>query len=188
MAEKSFTNIKIDPNNVEKSVQWYQAQVRKLGQLGGQTIMNQKEFLVNRIMPGKMYLFFYDPKFKNILPYYDRFPLILPFRKVQKGFFALNLHYLPYGTRFKLLGYLFEYLNNDNMDETSRLNITWKILIRSTKLEPVKACVKHYLNDHVESRFFEVPINNWLTAALLPVERFEGANKQTVWNDSRKKY
>jgi len=188
MNNKSFTNIKVDPRNIEKSVQWYQAQIRKLGRNDSQHIMNQKEFLVNRIIPGKMYLFFYDPKFKNVLPYYDRFPLILPFRKVENRFFALNLHYLPYGARFKLLGYLFDYLNNDSMNETTKLNITWKILNSSTKLEPVKACVKQYLFDHVESRFFEVPINNWLTAALLPVEKFEGANKQTIWNDSRKKY
>lgn len=188
MQNKSFTDLRIDPKNVDKSVQWFHAQIRKLGQLNGQNIMTERAFLVNRITPGKMYLFFYDPKHKNTLPYYDSFPLVLPFRKVKNGFFGLNLHYLPYGARFKLLGYLSEYLNNDKMDESTKLRITWNILNSSTKLEPIRACVKQYLDDHVESRFFEVPVNTWFTAALLPVERFEGASKQKVWNDSRKKY
>ena len=184
----SFTNITVDPKNVDKSVQWYQAQVRKLGTLSGTNIMREREFLVNRVLPGKMYLFFYDPKLKNTLPYYDRFPLVLPFRKVPDGFFGLNLHYLPYLARFKLLGYLSEYLNNDKMDDTTKLQISWRILTRSSRLAPVKACVKHYLSDHVESRFFEVPVTNWVTAALLPVDKFVGANKTKVWEDSKAKY
>jgi hypothetical protein len=184
----SFTSINVDPTNVDKSVQWYQSQVRKLGTLSGTNIMREREYLVNRIMPGKMYLFYYDPKHKNTLPYYDRFPLVLPFRKVPDGFFGLNLHYLPYLARFKLLGYLSEYLNNDKMDETTKLQISWRILIRSSKLSPVKACVKHYLLNQVESRFFEIPVTNWVTAALLPVDKFVGANKTKVWEDSKAKY
>ena len=29
-----------------------------------------------RLMPGRMFMFFYDPKHKETLPYYDRFPLV----------------------------------------------------------------------------------------------------------------
>lgn len=184
----SFTNLTVDPRNIDKSVQWYQAQVRKLGTFSSQNIMSNREYLVTRITTGKMYLFYYDPKMKSTLPYYDRFPLVLPFRRVPDGFFGINLHYLPYMVRFKLLGYLSDYLNNDKLDETTKLQISWGILTRSSRLSPVKACVKHYLSDHVESRFFEVPINNWITAALLPVDRFVGANKQKVWEDSKAKY
>ena len=54
----SFTSINVDPTNVDKSVQWYQSQVRKLGTLSGTNIMREREYLVNRIMPGKMYLFY----------------------------------------------------------------------------------------------------------------------------------
>lgn len=184
----SFTNLTADPKKIDKSIQWYQTQVRKLGTLSSNNIMREREYLVNRIIPGKMYLFFYDPKHKNKLPYYDRFPLVLPFKKVPDGFFGLNLHYLPYMARFKLLGYLSDYLNNDKMDESTKLIISWRILMRSAKLSPVKACVKHYLLDHVESRFFEIPISNWITASLLPVDKFVGANKTKVWADSKAKY
>jgi len=184
----TFTDIKVNPQEIDKSVQWYQAQIKKLGAITGSNIMKERQFLTTKILPGKMYLFYYDPKHKSTLPYYDAFPLVLPYRKVTDGFFGLNLHYLPYMTRFKLLGYLSDYLNNDKMDDTTRLILSWRILSNSTKLSPVKACVKHYLSDFVQSRFFEIPIENWITASLLPIDKFVGANKNQVWQDSRKKF
>ena len=52
---------------------------------------------------GFMYNFFYDPKMKKELPYYDRFPLIFPFKRGYErnrateggAFYGINLHYLP---------------------------------------------------------------------------------------------
>jgi len=183
-----FTTIKSDPKETDKAIQWYKNQIRQLGSVNPTNIMQDRNHLVNKIMPGKMYLFFYDPKLKDKLPYYDRFPLVLPFRRMSDGFIGLNLHYLPYLARFKLLGYLTDYLNNDKMDNTTKLMFSWRILNSSSKLAPMNACVKRYLLDHVESRFFEVPINNWITASQLPVEKFIGADKNAVWKDSRKKY
>ena len=46
--------------------------------------VNQKALLsstdnkfAKRILPGKVYFYSYDPKLKQVLPYYDRFPLII---------------------------------------------------------------------------------------------------------------
>ena len=47
------------------------------------------------VTPGEMYMFYYDAKHKDTLPYWDRFPLVFPFSKVKDGFLGLNLHYLP---------------------------------------------------------------------------------------------
>lgn len=38
------------------------------------------------VRTGQMYLFQYDALHKDTLPYYDRFPLIFPFRKTNDGF------------------------------------------------------------------------------------------------------
>jgi hypothetical protein len=40
----------------------------------------------------------------------------------------------------------------------------------------------------VQSRFVEIPADEWDIAALLPVEQFEKATKHKVWADSRKKF
>src|SRR6056300_1170810 len=50
---------------------------------------------VGTVEPGNMYHFFYDPKTKSDLPYYDKFPLIFMVDTAPKGFYGINLHYLP---------------------------------------------------------------------------------------------
>jgi hypothetical protein len=51
---------------------------------------NRQKFLI-----GALYFFVYDPKGKHDLPYYDRFPLVMPLQRYDDGFLGLNLHYLP---------------------------------------------------------------------------------------------
>jgi hypothetical protein len=57
-----------------------------------------------------------------------------------------------------------------------------------SRVAPVKACVKHYLDSQVQSRFLNIKYPDWVTASLLPVERFVGASKQQVWQDSREMF
>jgi hypothetical protein len=44
----------------------------------------------DNIAPGKMAAYFYDPKYKMQLPYYDRFPMILCIKMYQNGFLGIN--------------------------------------------------------------------------------------------------
>jgi hypothetical protein len=144
--------------------------------------------LVSKIVPGRMYLFHYDPKHKDTLPYYDMFPLVLPYRIIPDGFYGLNLHYLPYLMRFKILSKLDEFTNNDNHDITTKVRLSWALLTSVSTLKPLQACVKHYLANHVQSRFLNIAYPDWVTASQLPVEQFVGATKTAVWKDSSKKY
>ena len=41
----------------------------------------------SRQVYGSMYNFQYDPKTKQTLPYYDRFPLCIPVQKAKGGFY-----------------------------------------------------------------------------------------------------
>jgi hypothetical protein len=40
---------------------------------------------------GSMQMFFYDPKTKETLPYYDTFPLVVVVGPAEGGFYGLNL-------------------------------------------------------------------------------------------------
>jgi len=91
---------------VKKSRAWFEQQVLIMTrqQLTPQRVLSgNPEQLVTKIMPGHLYMFVYDPKTKAELPYYDRFPLVFPFRKTPDGFIGLNMHYLPYPLRINLL-------------------------------------------------------------------------------------
>ena len=71
--------VRQNAGNTQKSSQWYVNQVRKL--VGGTYPAprfqdDYKRNLTNNPLPGRMYLFKYDPVGKGTtgLPYYDTFP------------------------------------------------------------------------------------------------------------------
>ena len=183
-----FDDIRLKAGDAQKSLNWYQTQVKALGNVRPNQLLANTPELTNQILPGAMYMFFYDAKLKDTLPYWDKFPLVLPFRKVSGGFFGLNLHYLPYVVRFKLLGALSVLANDKTHSSETRLLLSWKILNSTTKFRPAKASVKHYLYDHLKSRYLKIKYPDWVTASQLPVERFVGATKQEVWRDSMSKF
>ena len=175
--------------SVRKSRAWFEQQVLIMSrqQLTPQRVLQgNSDQLTTRVLPGFMYMFAYDPKGKAELPYYDKFPLVLPFRKTPDGFIGLNLHYLPYQLRVILLDHLLVFKNNSKLDETTKIKYSWQLIDGASKYAAAKPCVKQYLNGHVRSQFRQINAKDWATAMLLPVERFVGASKQEVWADSKK--
>ena len=68
-----------------------------------EALMRDRESLKDNTVIGKMYFYFYDPKTKERLPYYDRFPLVIPIEEYKDGFLGLNLHYIHPKSRINLL-------------------------------------------------------------------------------------
>lgn len=172
-----------------KSRAWFEQQVLIMTRqaLTPPKVLNgNPDQLVSSIRPGSLYMFVYDPKTKAELPYYDRFPLVFPFRKTPDGFIGLNMHYLPYPLRIQLLDSLLIFANNKRFDDTTKLKYSWAAIDGASKYAAAKPCVKQYLMGHVRTQFRQVESSNWATAMLLPVERFVGASKQEIWADSRK--
>jgi hypothetical protein len=176
--------------SAKKSRAWFQQQVLLMSKqqiTPGRLLRENPSEVKTSIMPGRLYMFAYDPKLKAELPYYDRFPLVFPFRKVPGGFLGINMHYLPYDMRIKLLDKLMSFASNKNMDETTKLKYSWAVIDGVSRYSSAIPCVKHYLSDHVRSQFRHVPANDWATAMLLPVEKFVKAPKEMVWQDSKRK-
>lgn len=189
MAENSIFNvINMKAGDQQRSYTWYRNQVRNLatGVSGVQLLKNEQ--LSSRVLPGEMYLFMYDPKHKETLPYYDVVPLVLPFRRMPDGFLGINLHYLPYLARFNLLRDLNTLARDSRLTNDKRLMLSWQLLNSSSKYLSATACVKHYLNAHLRSRFLKINYDDWITAAMLPVENFQKAKKEKVWADTKQKY
>ena len=141
----------------------------------------------DKSMIGRMYFFFYDPKTKDMLPYYDRFPLVIPIERYSDGFLGLNLHYISPRQRFFLLDKLSVFLNNHKYDESTRFALSYDVLKNATNAFEGTPCIKKYLYKQVKSRFLEISADEWDIAALIPYEYFNGATKNRVWADSRKK-
>lgn len=131
---------------------------------------------------GSMYFYLYDPKWKETLPYYDMFPLIIPIGYAPNGFYGVNFHYLPYIPRAQLLDGLL------NLKATTKGKDYVRVSYDALKGFPnsiYKPTVKRYLYGHVRSAFAEVHFDEWENAVMLPVESFKKANKRVVWSDSR---
>jgi len=174
------------PVYTNESRNWYRDQAKNVSNVNESQLMkSEPDRFRNTIAPGRMYLFYYDPKLKATLPYYDKLPLIFPI-DVGKGYLlGLNMHYLPHPLRAKLMDALYPYLNNLDLDQTTRLQISYKILKAVSKLAPYKPCIKKYLRSHIRSRIVAIDTKEWDIALFLPLERFEKATTRHVWEMSR---
>lgn len=166
---------------------WLRAKINELNPTR-QSVVRDKERLRDSTILGKMYFYYYDPKTKENLQYWDKFPLVIPIETYRDGFLGLNLHYISPKQRLVLLDALSEFSNNSKYDETTRLRLTYNNLKNLGKAYRAKPCVKKYLFKHVESRFLEISANEWDIAVLLPFQNFQGASANKVYNDSRTKF
>ena len=174
------------PAKTQTGRDWFRDIAKSTTTTGAKLMASEKSALTGKIEIGRMYAFFYDPKHKKTLPYYDRFPLIFAFDYASGGFMGINLHYLPYVLRAKLMDELYSLSSNKTYNEKTKLRLSYDILNGTAKFKYFKPCIKHYLNTHVQSRFLEVGADKWDIALFLPVERFAKKGKQAVWSDSRR--
>lgn len=141
----------------------------------------------DRFRIGGLFFFTYDPKGKDKLPYYDRFPLVIPLEMYPDGFLGLNLHYLPVDYRMAFLGKLQDYAVQGASGEMMSLRVSYDILNASRGVREFKPCLKRYLHGHVMSKMVAVPPDEWDNAVLLPVQSFVKASASQVWQESLEK-
>ena len=139
---------------------------------------------ISRVVKGKLFCFYYDPKGKADLPYYDRFPLVLVLEKYNDGFLGLNLHYLPIKYRVAFLDKLLQYARLDDENNIERLRVTYDILTASKRLKEFKPCLKRYLTGQIQSKILAIQSNEWDIAAFLPIQQFKKASAAKVWQES----
>lgn len=176
--------------NVNRLIKWFTDKINLLGKKISQFKKNDNLEKINSTNVqnyrtvrgfnadsiGKLYLYVYDPKHKDVLPKYDTFPLIILVDLNQKGFVGLNLHYLPALQRLNILNKLLE--NNKEINEKTRIRLNYGMLKSASFLSPLKECYKNYLFDHVKSGFLEVPVEEWAKVVLLPIENFKHNTKK----------
>lgn len=121
---------------------------------------------------GKMFFFEYDPKHKNKLPIYDRYPLVFPIERYTDGFLGLNLHYLGVNERIAILNKLKQFATAKNLTEKSKLRLSYDLLVATKNISALSPCIKRYLSGHVRSDFIEITALEWDKVVQLPVQVF----------------
>ena len=183
MAQSKFIqNVVKDAGGRPKSTQWYRDKIKEFGQPGAMDLIRDgKQSRTPHY--GRMNMFFYDPKGRKTLPYYDTFPLVLPIERYPDGFLGINFHYLPMGLRLKLLDRIVDFSNNTKFDESTIIDANYSQL---KNIREIKPTLKRYLAGRVKTRFRRVDADEFTVAALLPIARWKKGTQQDVYKDSRK--
>jgi hypothetical protein len=168
---------------------WFRNKARELKDINRRQLLRDPMLTPrNRPGVGKMYMYFYDPKLRKELPYYDSFPLTIMVEPTKGGFYGLNLHYLSPAVRATFLDKLSATANNSKYDETTKLKINYNLLQSVQRYREFKPCFKKYLTSQIESRVVLVEPSEWDIAIFLPTEQFRKAGKRSVWADSKRIY
>jgi len=170
----------------KKSLKWFKDRLGKLQRANRIGIFND-EALIKKGRPsiGKMFLYQYDAKHKDDLPYWDKFPLSIIVARAPKGFYSLSMHYLPPVPRARLFDELQKLASNDRWDDTTKMVMTYELLKSTQKFKEFKPCFKHHLTKHIKSAPILIPADMWEIVLFLPLQKFQGASTQKVWRESR---
>ena len=158
----------------KKSVAWFKKKV-------GDSAKGFKKKAV--LKPGKMYTFGYDAKLKAILPYWDKFPLIIVLDVYKDGFLGLNFHYLSPIDRQKFFTKIMKFSNQkgepEDFTDKARFNVSWDAV---RNIKHADKMIHKYLYGHVRTSLLEAPPNEWENVIFLPYQRFVGASAKSVWS------
>ena len=164
MAKTVFDRI-LDTTTGPKSFDYYKKRVQEITSPGARALINRGKATI-RPKYGVMNLFGYDPKFKETLPLYDRFPLIFPLEPAKGGFYGINFHYLQPGARVNFLRQLSRFATDKKYDKNTRYNIG------ELSGRYFKKTIKHYLTSQVRTSFLNITADEMAIAIFLPVARF----------------
>ena len=168
---KQLTAAGIKPRSSEARA-WLGANIAKLRiPTNRSNLINDPKRMSSRAFIGKMYLYHYDAKLQDVLPVWDKFPLVIPMDLYQDGFLGLNLHYLDPYSRLALLDRLHDFVNNDKYDDTTKFQLSYQLLSKSRRYKMIEPCIKRYLFSHIVSSMVYIEPDNWETAIFLPFEK-----------------
>jgi hypothetical protein len=154
-----------------KTAAWYRNAVASIAdKVTARKLMNQGK-LIGRPSIGRLNMFFYDPKYKKTLPYYDTFPLVLPLERIPNGFAGINFHYLKPVARFSLLEQLQRFATKGSeLTSANSFDVSYN---RVKNIPLVKNTIKKYLWSHVKSNFLRIDYDEAALAVYLPVAQFK---------------
>jgi hypothetical protein len=130
---------------------------------------------------GGLFTYIYDPKWKDILPYYDIYPLTIPIEIYKDGWLGLNLHYLHPNMRVLLLAHLGK-LKKTNKTNISYMKVSYSSLKKATASDLVKPCIKRYLVSHVKSKLLSIGEQDWELVAAMPYQKFMKKSAMEIWS------
>jgi hypothetical protein len=175
---------------VKRSAKWFQDKIKGLkGEVKNRfSSTNAAKFyresekindavFQKRASLGDLFCYYYNPKYKKTLPYYDMFPMIMLLSAEKETFLGINFHYLRPKWRAILLDRV-----------TAKIGgglPRWKKIRNIKQIAPT---IKRYRFDHIMRKVIPIEEDEQEIAIFLPTERFKKAGKTKVWSESERKF
>ena len=127
----------LSPSDLKKrsveGLEWFRNRVRDVRSNTGTFLESgtATDTLTGDQLMGGMYMFVYDAKYQDTLPYWDRFPLVIVTDLTKNGFQGLNLHYLSPRDRVKLLDGLYAMTVKETVEKDLRFDFSYNDIKRS---------------------------------------------------------
>lgn len=173
--------------NIKKSMDWFRKRITKnYSSVRTARMFRDQDLFKSGMTLGKMYFYEYDAKWKDELPVWDRYPLVIPFGvyKSKDGaeiVTGLNFHYLPPALRMAAFRALLKYKNKDRFIKSTKLDFSWKVISALAQSKYFEHAVHSYRMDQVRSKFVEIPAQSWEMVLFLPLARWQKGSKTTAW-------
>jgi hypothetical protein len=180
-ATRGFVSGKTDA-----ALKWYRNAAKSFTSVSRDRLLREKSQIRSSVEPGSMYMFAYEAKHKDTLPYYDAFPIIFPIKLLDDGFLGLNFHYLQPALRAMLMDSLYTLNSDPKLTKMAKIQLSYQLLRSAAQFKYFKPCIKRYLYSQFRSKFVYVDPDTWDIALFLPTEQFKGATNNQVWADTRK--
>lgn len=188
---------KSNKDDVKKSSEWLKLKAKTASKENALRRNKRKDKLLgdvsrvaNKIEAGKLYLFTYDAKLKEELPYWDKNPLTIMFDVSVEGYYmGLNFHYLPPILRAKLLDAILDLPTYKTQQQ--RVKMSYNIIKSFAASNLAKPCIKKYIPSHIKGNVVEISRDEWIFIVGLPLANFESltgsSSVNRVYSDSKRK-
>ena len=188
---------KSSKEDIEKSKEWMKAKAKTASKENTarrakrrDNLLGDENRITNKIEAGKLYLFTYDAKLKEELPYWDKSPLTIMFDVTDKGhYLGLNFHYLPPILRAKLLDAILDLPTYKTKQQ--RIKMSYDIIRSFAASNLARPCIKQYIPSHIMGNVVEIARDEFHFIVMLPLANFHSLTGSSsinrVYADSKRK-
>lgn len=146
-----------------------------------------KERANGNVFIGGMFIYSYDAKWKDELPWWDALPVVIPISLYEDGWLGLNLHYLAPMLRARLLDKLMDLRRRAGTDR-AYMKVSYEFLKGAMEHQLIQPCIHRYLASHVRTKVVRVEDVYWDKVAMLPIQKFQKKSAREVWRATQSRY
>ena len=167
---------------------WYDRGIKAMNEKGVQRVSRPTE-------PGKIYVFKYDPKHKEKLPWWDMSPIVLSLDSVELNDFGINLNLLPIMVKEELLDLVYDRFSSQIKNQSAgkrasnaklqgELSLTWQGAKNFLKRFGYDFAVRQYIRNRKSDQGV-VSYENWSNIILCDFANLNGTTYGKIKTEFR---